>query len=471
VSLLHIYYARNVTQRIMLEIYKTCSTEFPSHQNSSDLISTLSQINGHLQYDRSIPLGYDRYGCEYWLLHAQHTTLFSSLGAQSGPSVQRSDPAVIVKNPKTKKWYRHSGIKVEKVFSNLSVDIPCEKLLQFTLVQELLRARKDVFDGPLQVKISQRDLLHQRRKADKWLYSFSPSLYHRLLAKDQVKLLELIWARCVEIRLSVHYANLRHGIMDVMEEIQYTGYDRDLCTKRKKIRDGQTEESFDYHPNKGWIRSDTFSKIRLLGSTTVAARFINEGNIYAIFQSTMRRYRPTMNDEKVSNELEILEGYLSKIQADRRALDNADAAGAGSTQNAQRRSSGRLSSAAALSGGGSDGEDEEDGEDGEGDMVDNVGDLEEDGADDIGGVDMEDDPNVGSMSRVKPVEQVEIDTGRVLRRYSSGKEAAKMMQASQSGISLCCKGKKVDAYGFKWRFYDGRSLLSCPYLPFHTQSE
>ena len=28
----------------------------------------------------------------------------------------------------------------------------------------------------------------------------------------------------------------------------------------------------------------------------------------------------------------------------------------------------------------------------------------------------------------------------------------------QSGISLCCSGTKPDAYGFKWRFYEGPSI-------------
>merc|ERR1712023_81749 len=54
----------------------------------------------------------------------------------------------------------------------------------------------------------------------------------------------------------------------------------------------------------------------------------------------------------------------------------------------------------------------------------------------------------------KCVEQICIDTGRVLRRYISGTDAAVAMQVSQSGISLCCSGIKPDAYGFKWRVCD-----------------
>ena len=52
----------------------------------------------------------------------------------------------------------------------------------------------------------------------------------------------------------------------------------------------------------------------------------------------------------------------------------------------------------------------------------------------------------------------------------------------QSGISLCCSGTKPDAYGFRWRFYEGPpidcenddlytclSVLSITQLAFHLQ--
>ena len=66
------------------------------------------------------------------------------------------------------------------------------------------------------------------------------------------------------------------------------------------------------------------------------------------------------------------------------------------------------------------------------------------------------DDDQGESTRIgKPVEQLHLITGEVLRRYSSGRDAATLMEVSQSGISLCCKGVKPDAFGFKWRFYEG----------------
>jgi hypothetical protein len=60
--------------------------------------------------------------------------------------------------------------------------------------------------------------------------------------------------------------------------------------------------------------------------------------------------------------------------------------------------------------------------------------------------------------RNKVIEQLHLHTKEVLRVYQSGKDAAAFMDVSQAGISLCCSGRKVDAYGFKWRFYDGPLL-------------
>lgn len=60
-------------------------------------------------------------------------------------------------------------------------------------------------------------------------------------------------------------------------------------------------------------------------------------------------------------------------------------------------------------------------------------------------------------SHIKPVEQLDLLTGKVLRRYLSGASAAKCMEGAQAAISLCCRSKehKSCAYNFRWRFYQG----------------
>jgi hypothetical protein len=65
--------------------------------------------------------------------------------------------------------------------------------------------------------------------------------------------------------------------------------------------------------------------------------------------------------------------------------------------------------------------------------------------------------NLGPRFRTSqhPVEQLDMDTGDVVRRYPSANTAAKEMEANQGGINLCCQNKSKSAYHFKWRFYEG----------------
>lgn len=53
------------------------------------------------------------------------------------------------------------------------------------------------------------------------------------------------------------------------------------------------------------------------------------------------------------------------------------------------------------------------------------------------------------------MEQLDLHTEEVLRRYRTGTEAATLMKVFQAQISNCCTGKATSAYGFKWRKYVG----------------
>lgn len=62
--------------------------------------------------------------------------------------------------------------------------------------------------------------------------------------------------------------------------------------------------------------------------------------------------------------------------------------------------------------------------------------------------------------RYKPVEQVSVHTGEVLRRYASQKEAANSMQIAYKTVSRCCQRAAADpplgvSHGFLWRNYEG----------------
>lgn len=60
----------------------------------------------------------------------------------------------------------------------------------------------------------------------------------------------------------------------------------------------------------------------------------------------------------------------------------------------------------------------------------------------------------------KPVEQLDLTTGAVVRRYSSGNVAAKWMECSRNNLSAACRGRISRTGNFGWRFYEG-PLIDC----------
>jgi hypothetical protein len=52
----------------------------------------------------------------------------------------------------------------------------------------------------------------------------------------------------------------------------------------------------------------------------------------------------------------------------------------------------------------------------------------------------------------KPVEQIDLKTGEVLRVFETGADAARTFSISPNAISACCHGRRFSAAGFQWRF-------------------
>lgn len=68
----------------------------------------------------------------------------------------------------------------------------------------------------------------------------------------------------------------------------------------------------------------------------------------------------------------------------------------------------------------------------------------------------------------KPVDQLDIKTGELLRRYASQTDACTIMKVSQIYISECCRGLRSDCFGFKWRFADDAPIKSTDkWVPIH----
>jgi hypothetical protein len=52
----------------------------------------------------------------------------------------------------------------------------------------------------------------------------------------------------------------------------------------------------------------------------------------------------------------------------------------------------------------------------------------------------------------KPVEQIDLITGKVVAVYSSQSQAERALNISSGNISAVCRGKRDNAYGYFWRF-------------------
>ena len=56
------------------------------------------------------------------------------------------------------------------------------------------------------------------------------------------------------------------------------------------------------------------------------------------------------------------------------------------------------------------------------------------------------------LYRYKPVVQVDLETGKTVKFWMSGTEAARHIMVAQSAISLCARGGRKEAGGHAWRF-------------------
>ena len=54
--------------------------------------------------------------------------------------------------------------------------------------------------------------------------------------------------------------------------------------------------------------------------------------------------------------------------------------------------------------------------------------------------------------RMRPVEQIDVQTGQVVARFSSTADAFRNTGIDASAISKCCRNKRKTASGFKWRY-------------------
>lgn len=54
----------------------------------------------------------------------------------------------------------------------------------------------------------------------------------------------------------------------------------------------------------------------------------------------------------------------------------------------------------------------------------------------------------------KQVEQIDIDTGKILNIFPSGVAAGRAVGVAQKAISDCCHGRRLTVGGYRWRFHN-----------------
>ena len=54
----------------------------------------------------------------------------------------------------------------------------------------------------------------------------------------------------------------------------------------------------------------------------------------------------------------------------------------------------------------------------------------------------------------KSINQIDINTGEIIKTFSSMNEAGKSLGKNYRSISACCTGRTKTAYGYKWEYAD-----------------
>jgi hypothetical protein len=65
---------------------------------------------------------------------------------------------------------------------------------------------------------------------------------------------------------------------------------------------------------------------------------------------------------------------------------------------------------------------------------------------------------IGLNKNEKPVEQIDLSTGKILKKFVSQMEAARQTGFNNSYISECCSGRRKTCGGYIWRYANPTSL-------------
>ena len=362
---------------------------------------------------RVLPVGYDRMGREYWLLESQSTDLIGGLNSTQGNSVL-DEPVLLVRDYYSGKSWSYITRKDLPRFMMLMESsancYPSEDFLMRRIKLRFPSIVEGIRRGALKIREVAWHWLTGFCQVDKWIRDTAELNTNWEDNSQGLMLLELAYVRCTEVRLSVHYATLvRHlgystdhkpADLDAMLTMTSEGeggrrvVELETNCKRKLQRSKIIDLIYDLHISSGWHRSDIFARIRSLSACSTATDLLADPQARDAVRSIMQRcpYRKRVAIQQLPAQLR------APLQASAAAVSEAGTPSSHTRQATMARPI-----------------------------------------------------NVGHSSS-KPVDQLHIETGEVLRTWNSGSEAAHVLNLSHTGISQCCNGNKADANGFKWRF-------------------
>jgi hypothetical protein len=394
-------------------------------------------------YERSMPIGYDRYGAEYWIVNAQQNMTISAIGQHLCNKPPFSEPCVFIKCLDGT-WYRTVGDVSEWIhcFGDLDVNLNCERILKENLLDRLYTIKKSYFKYLFNPNYHQTDIL---KKIDfgKKLLNNNP-FEGKSEQSEIMKVAETLYCRYAELRLNIHSYLLfedkeqkeKDPRREECQNLKGEKAEKEIKLKRvRRMKPQMENDHFDYHSSKGYLRLDRFSLMRMISAVTTASRIHTDSAFFIQFKDIMEKSPLRLKDQEVSNTTDLVETVndnedVSNEMKNEENMVNEDVKIDQNTFESKDQSHGNVDN------------EQEEIIFGEFDTVNTF------------------TYKTGSRRGNKPVEQLHAITEEVLRTYPSGTDAAEYMKISNGGISLCCSGKQQEFCGYRWRFYSGPSITN-----------
>ena len=266
-------------------------------------------------YERSMPIGYDRYGAEYWIVNAQQNMTISAIGQHLCNKPPFSEPCVFIKCLDGT-WYRTVGDVSEWIhcFGDLDVNLNCERILKENLLDRLYTIKKSYFKYLFNPNYHQTDIL---KKIDfgKKLLNNNP-FEGKSEQSEIMKVAETLYCRYAELRLNIHSYLLfedkeqkeKDPRREECQNLKGEKAEKEIKLKRvRRMKPQMENDHFDYHSSKGYLRLDRFSLMRMISAVTTASRIHTDSAFFIQFKDIMEKSPLRLKDQEVSNTTDLVE--------------------------------------------------------------------------------------------------------------------------------------------------------------------